>query len=107
MSLQESAAGGEAVVHSYCGSVPAVAFPQDPDWHTLQVPAHSLSGSVLFVILAQAPSLPPVLEAKQDWQVPPQAPLQHTLSIQFPEQHSPAPEQAVPLSLHVDNFTWP
>jgi hypothetical protein len=62
---------------------------------------------VLFVILAQVPSLPPVLEAKQDWQVPPQAPLQHTLSIQFPAQHSLPAEQAVPLSLHVDSFTWP
>ena len=72
--------------------------PHMPSSPQVVVPAlHSLAGSVPSVTLLQVPSADcPVSFARQETQVPLQALLQHTLSAQKPDKHSPPAAQAWP-----------
>ena len=80
---------GETTPQLLSGSVPSLALVQLlPPLQTLQVPAHSRSGSVLAVWLVHTPGL--VLQA---WQVRLQGLLQQYPSTQLPLMHSlPAAE---------------
>ena len=60
------------------------------------VPAHSLSGSVPFVMAAHVPFVPPVFAAEQAWQAPVHVELQQKPSTHAPLEHSAFAEHAAP-----------
>ena len=78
--------------------LPSPGPVQAPKPLQLEVPAHSVSGSVPALTLPQVPFAPPVLAAEQAWQRLPHEVLQQTLSTQLPLVHALAPEQPTPLA---------
>ena len=82
-------AEAQGVPEAHCAHCPAPLHAPVVQHEDAAVDAHSLSGSALFAIGPQTPSIPlPFLPAEHAWHAPVQALLQQTLSTQLAFRHS-------------------